>query len=305
MNELDLIRWIRTQVGDSPAVPVGIGDDCAALRMPPGKVLLVTTDMVIAGVHFDPQTATAEQVGHKAMARGLSDIAAMAGDALAVVVALAAPRGMESKYFQELFLGMKSVADAFGVQIIGGDMASGDLPLTLTVTALGAGAEGALALRSGASPGDAALVTGELGGSILGRHLTFLPRLNEAKWLRGEIAIHSMVDLSDGLATDAGHVAEESRVAIELWDDAIPISRAAGELARTSGKTPLEHALTDGEDYELFFTADAAEAEGLLRRTDLPVRVTRIGQVSAGSGLWLGRGAARKRLPAKGWVHEF
>ncbi len=305
MNELDLIRWIRRQVGASPAVAVGIGDDCAALRLPAGKVLLVTTDMVVAGVHFDPQTASAAQVGHKAMARGLSDIAAMAGDALAVVVALAAPRGMDSKYFQELFLGMKSVADEFGVQIVGGDLASGGLPLTLTVTALGAGDETALALRSGARPGDLALVTGELGGSSLGRHLSFLPRLNEAKWLRDEIAIHAMVDLSDGLAADAGHVAEESRVAIELWDEAIPISGAAGELARTSGKTPLEHALTDGEDYELFLTAGAAEAEALLRRTDLPVRMTCIGQVTAGAGLWLGRGAARKRLTAKGWVHEF
>jgi len=325
-DELELIRWIRTQAGASPAAPVGIGDDCAALRLPPGKLLLVTTDMVVAGVHFDPRTASAAQVGHKAMARGLSDIAAMAGDALAAVVALAAPRGMGPKDFRELFLGMKSVADAFGVPIVGGDIASwsaaapalgkgrqaggkrgqaGGPPLTLTVTALGAGDEGALALRSGARPGDRALVTGELGGSILGRHLSFLPRLNEAKWLREKIAIHAMVDLSDGLAADAGHVAEESRVAIELWEEAIPISRAAGKLARSSGRTPLEHALTDGEDYELFFTADAAEAEALVRRADLPVRVTCIGQVSAGSGLWLGHGRARKRLAAKGWVHEF
>jgi thiamine-monophosphate kinase len=175
----------------------------------------------------------------------------------------------------------------------------------VTVTALGTGVETALALRSGARPGDRALVTGELGGSILGRHLSFLPRLKETKWLRDKIAIHAMVDVSDGLAADAGHVAEESRVAIELWEEAIPISRAAGELARTSGRTPLEHALTDGEDYELFFTAGEAEAEALVRRTDLPVRVTCIGQVSAGSGLWLRRGAARKPLPAKGWVHEF
>jgi thiamine-monophosphate kinase len=312
MNELDLIRWIRARAGASPNVPVGIGDDCAALRVPPGKLLLVTTDMVIAGVHFDPRTASAAQVGHKTMARGLSDIAAMAGDALAAVVALAAPRGTDSKYLQELFLGMKSVADAFGVPIIGGDVASstaageaGNLPLTLTVTALGAGDETALALRSGARPGDRALVTGELGGSILGRHLSFLPRLKEAKWLRDKIAIHAMIDLSDGLAADAGHIAEESGVAIELWEEAIPISRAAGELARTSRRTPLEHALNDGEDYELFFTADADEAEALLRQPEMPVRVTCIGQVNAGSGLWLGRGAARRPLAAKGWVHEF
>jgi thiamine-monophosphate kinase len=212
---------------------------------------------------------------------------------------------MEAKYFQELFLGMKSVADLFGAQIVGGDIASGDLPLTLTVTAFGAGTEGALALRSGARPGDWALVTGELGGSILGRHLDFLPRLNEAKWLRAALPLHAMIDLSDGLAADAGHVAEESGVAIEIDAEAIPISGAAEELARSSGKSPLERALTDGEDYELFFTAGAAEAEALLRRTDLPVRVTRIGRVSAGAGLWLGRGPGRERLPAKGWVHEF
>ncbi len=193
MNELDLIRWIRQQVGASPAVAVGIGDDCAALRMPAGKVLLVTTDMVIAGVHFDPRTASAAQVGHKAMARGLSDIAAMAGDALAVVVALAAPRGMDSKYFQELFLGMKSVADAFGVQIVGGDIASGDLPLTLTVTALGAGDEdraGAPVRRAAGRPGARHRRTRRLDPGPA----SFLPAAPE----RGEVAARPDRDSRDG-----------------------------------------------------------------------------------------------------------
>jgi thiamine-monophosphate kinase len=305
VNEFDLIRWIRSQVADSPDVAVGIGDDCAALRLPAGKVLLVTTDMVIAGVHFDPRTATAEQVGHKAIARGLSDIAAMAGDASAVVVAMAAPRSLSQEFFREMFHGMKAVADAFGVRIVGGDISTGEFPLTLTVTAFGTGAEGALALRSGARPGDAVLVTGELGGSILGRHLSFLPRLKEAQWLRASIPIHAMIDVSDGLASDAAHVSEESRAGIEFREEAIPVSRAAEELARTSGRTALEHALHDGEDYELLFTAAAEDAEALLRRTDRPVRVTRVGEVTSGAGLWIRSGAGRRRLAPKGWVHEF
>ena len=162
-GEFDLIRWIRGRIGDAPNVPVGPGDDCAALRLPAGELLLVTTDMVIAGVHFRPEEATPFQVGHKAMARGLSDIAAMAGEALAVVVAMAAPRRMTSAYFQELFRGMTAVAERFNVRIIGGDISSGDLPLTITVTAMGARPEGAMPLRSGARVGDMLMVTGDLG----------------------------------------------------------------------------------------------------------------------------------------------
>jgi thiamine-monophosphate kinase len=229
----------------------------------------------------------------------------MAGDAVAVVVALAAPRNAALPYLQELFRGMKSAADALNVRIVGGDISTGDLPLTLTVTGIGAGREGALALRSGARVGDVLLVTGELGGSILGRHLTFLPRLKEAQWLRREIAIHGMIDISDGLAADAGHVARESEVSLEFWEEAIPISRAAVELAGRSGRTPLDHALRDGEDYELLFTAPAREAAQFLQRQDLPVKLSCIGEVTAGEGLWIRRrGEERRELKPEGWVHK-
>lgn len=305
-SEFDLIRWIREQVGDNPAVPVGIGDDCAAVRVPPGSLLLVTTDMLIDGIHFRAAEVAPRQIGHKAMARGLSDIAAMAGDPLAAVVAMAAPKPMSVSWFQELFRGMKAVADAFNVRIVGGDMSAGKLPLTLTVTAFGAGAEGALALRSKARAGDVVLVTGDLGGSILGRHLSFLPRIKEAQWLRGQIPIHAMIDISDGLAADAGHLAEESQAGIELWEEAIPISQAARDLAAQAGDAPLDHALHDGEDYELLFAVGAREAARLLQRPDLPVRLSCIGEVVAGGGLWLRRkGEERRRLEAKGWVHTF
>jgi len=287
-------------------VPVGIGDDCAALRIPSGSVALVTTDMVVAGVHYDPEKTSPAAVGHKAVARAVSDIAAMAGDALAVVAAVAAPRHMSVSYLQEMFRGMNAAAEALDIRIIGGDVAAADLPLTVTVTVIGSGDEQALALRSGARVGDMVLVTGELGGSLLGKHLSFFPRLKEAQWIREAVTLHGMIDISDGLAADAAHVAAESRVAIELWEDAVPLSQAAEEMAPRSGKTPLEHALHDGEDYELLFTAAAKEAAPCVQRPDVPVRITCIGEVVSGAGLWIrNRNGPRRPLEPRGWIHEF
>jgi len=305
VDEFDLIRWIRSQTGASPEVPIGAGDDCAALRLPEGKTVLVTTDMLVAGVHFKPEEATPRQVGHKAVARAVSDIAAMAGEAKAVVIAMAAARGTAAAYLKDLFCGMKAAADALGVQIAGGDIATGDLPLTLTVTVIGTGDQDSLVLRSGARPGDRVLVTGELGGALLGRHLSFLPRLKEAVWLRDAVALHSMIDISDGLAADAGHIGAESGVAIELWADAIPVSKAAETLPASSGRSALEHALHDGEDYELLFTVTADQSSQLLERSDVPVKVTCIGEVVGGSGLWIRkRGGEKRPLEPRGWVHR-
>ncbi len=303
-SEFDLIRWIRSRVPACPEVPIGIGDDAAALRLPADALTVVTTDMLIDGVHFRSAEASPRQVGHKAVARSVSDLAAMAADGLAVVVAMAAPPGLTQAYFQELFDGMKQAADALGVRIVGGDIATAEMPLTLTVTAIGSGAEGRLARRSGAQSGDVLMVTGELGGSILGRHLRFLPRLREARWLRETVTLHAMIDISDGLAADANHIAEESGVGLEIWEEAVPVSADARALAANSGGTPLEHALQDGEDYELLFTLSSRDAERLLRRANLPVKLTCIGEVVNGSGLWIRRkGEPHRPLAPKGWKH--
>ena len=305
-DEIEFIKWIRAQYTDTQNIPIGIGDDCAGLRLPAGKVTLVTTDMLVAGVHFLPEEATPRQIGHKAIARGLSDIAAMAGEAVAVVVALAAPKNTPSEYLRELFTGMKTAADALDVSIIGGDIATGDLPLTLTVTAFGTGTEGYIALRSGARTGDQIMVTGELGGSLLGKHLSFLPRLDEAIWLREAVSLHAMIDISDGLSTDAAHISEESGVAIELRAEAIPLSDAARRMAGQSGRTTLEHALHDGEDYKLLFAISPEDAQALMQRSDIPVPVTCIGEAVSGSGVWIrDEGGRRRPLESGGWVHGF
>ncbi len=305
-DEFDLIEWIRAQIGPSPQVVLGIGDDCAAVNIPEGKLALLTTDMLVEGVHYRPGKTTPAQVGRKALARGLSDIAAMAGEPLAVLVAIAAPSHVSISYLQEVFRGLLTASDAWGVPVVGGDVSVASLPLTITVTAIGAGERRSLTLRSGARVGDVLMVTGELGGAMAGRHLTFVPRLKEAKWLRDTIAVNGMIDISDGLAADAGHIARESRVGLEFWEEAIPASATAVELARFSGRSALDHALHDGEDYELLFTAPAREAERLLERTDAPVKITCIGEAVNESGLWIRkRGEQKRPLKPRGWVHRF
>ena len=302
-DEFDLIAWIREQVGRSPEVPIGPGDDCAGVHLPAGELMLITTDMVIDGVHFKSDEALPRKIGHKAIARALSDIAAMGGTAGGIVVAVATPRHLSMSWLQEMVRGMIAAADACDAQLVGGDVASGDLPLTVTVTCYGTGRKGR-ALRSSAHATDMLLVTGELGGSLLGRHLSFLPRIEEARWLCDAVELHAMIDISDGLAADANHLAEESGVAIELWEEAIPISDAAERMAKESGRTPLDHALHDGEDYELLFTVGAREASELVQRPDLPVRITCIGEVTDGGGLCIRkRGEERKPLDPKGWRH--
>ena len=304
-DEFDFLRWIRRQVPPAPAVPIGIGDDCAALALRPGTQTLLTTDMLIDGVHFRLKETEPRRIGHKAVARCLSDIAAMAGDAVAVVAALAAPKHISMSALQEIVKGMIAAANDFGAPLAGGDFATGDLPLTLTLTGIGTGTNGKIPRRCDAQVNDVLLVTGELGGSLLGRHLDFTPRLAEAAWLRDNLTLHAMIDISDGLAADANHIAVESGVGIELWAEAIPVSNDAILMAERSGQSALQHALHDGEDYELLFTLAARDAEQLLHRQDLPVRITCIGDIVPAPGLELGkRGEKPQPLQPQGWRHR-
>ena len=200
MREFDLIRWIRQRAARDERVVVGIGDDAAVVRSPDAP-LLFSTDILLDGVHFDLAEATPRQVGWMALACSVSDIAAMGGRSTVAVVAAALPPGFTEADAHELVLGMLDCAEEFGLRLVGGDVTATRGPLAVSVAILGEPVDEPV-LRSGAQVGDAILVTGELGGSRLGKHLTFRPRQDEAVALAKACNLHAMIDISDGLARD-------------------------------------------------------------------------------------------------------
>lgn len=306
-GEFEYITWLRSQTPPHPRVRLGPGDDCAAL-VPPARDLLVTTDMLMDGTDFVLSEVGARRIGRKAMAVNLSDIAAMAGVPTAAVVSVALPRSAPAPkgiangdLARELFLGLREVADAFDVPVAGGDTNSWAGPLVISVTAMGEATTRGAVRRSGARPGDWLFVTGPLGGSILGHHLDFTPRVAEALRLHEAVDLRAMCDISDGLAADLNHICEESRCGAVLFAGAIPLTVAAHELSRTSGKAPLQHALGDGEDFELVFAVRPADGAALLARPPIPGLV-KIGECVE-SGLWLETNGTRLPLAPTGWVH--
>lgn len=303
MPEFDYIAWLRSRTPADPRVSVGPGDDCAVLA-PSGRPLLVTTDLLTDGTDFILSEVGPRAAGRKAMAVNVSDIAAMAGVPVAAVVAVALPRGGGRAVAEELYVGIREVADEFGVAVVGGDTNSWEGALVVTVTLLGEATARGPVLRSGAKAGDWIMLTGPVGGSIRGRHLTPTPRVREALRLHNLVDLHAMIDLSDGLAADLNHILEESRCGAVLDAAAIPIHDDARELARTSGRSPLAHALGDGEDFELLFTLSAADGATLLRDQPVPgVTLAKVGEC-VGEGLWLKENGARRPLAPTGWVHE-
>jgi thiamine-monophosphate kinase len=302
-GEFAYIDWLRRRTPSAANVLVGPGDDCAVLK-PPSRPLLVTTDMLLEGSCFRLAEAGARRVGRKAMSVNLSDIAAMAGVPIAAVVSVGLPRDGGRELAEQLYLGMREVADAFQVPLVGGDTNSWDGPLSINVTVLGEATERGPVLRSGAKVGDWIMVTGPLGGSILGHHLDFTPRVREALRLRELADLHAMIDLSDGLAKDLHHICEESRRGAVIFADRLPISNAALELSARDGKSALEHALSDGEDFELVFTVSPADGERILREQPVGgITLYSIGEIVA-DGYWLERDGKRETLTPRGYEHE-
>ena len=287
-GEFDLIARLRSQAPPHPRVRLGIGDDCAALAMPGGADLLATTDMLMDGRHFVLAEAGAEAVGYKALAVNLSDIAAMAGIPIAAFVAVALPRHEAARIAEGLMAGMAPLAERFGVALAGGDTNAWDGPLVVSITLLGEAMPPGPVRRSGARAGDVILVTGPLGGSLLGRHLRPEPRIVEAQHLHRCAPIHALIDLSDGLASDLGHIlAESGGLGAELDGASIPIHADANLLAARTGRTPLDHALGDGEDFELCLVVPAGAAERLLGSPPQGVALHRVGTILERPGLHL------------------
>jgi thiamine-monophosphate kinase len=262
---------------------------------------------VVEGIHFIRETPP-EKIGHKALARCLSDIAAMAGTPTAALVTLALPREFDPNFVEAIYAGMNSLARRHDVAIVGGETTTNPGRMLISIALVGTVGRGKCLQRAGSKPKDALFVTGRLGGSLAGQHLDFEPRLAEARWLADHFAIHAMIDLSDGLAGDLRHLLEPTGLGAELLKSAIPISRAAKLQAKaeSSAKPPLLAALTDGEDFELLFTVASGEAVPLLDawKTRFPdVPLTCIGKITATSGVKLRDKDSCLAMPSHGYIH--
>lgn len=295
VGEFGLIDRIRKRTRRGPSTIVGIGDDAAVLKSP-GKKLLLKTDMLIEGRHFTLDAASAREIGRKALAVNLSDVAAMGGTPTHAVVAVGLPSRLGLKFAEELAAGIESVARRHGVDVVGGDTNASDV-LVVSIALLGRTGP-RTPLRSDAKPGDVVFVTGRLGGSLASRrHLTFEPRLAESRYLVENYKVHAMMDVSDGLASDARRIADASRVRVFLAYESIPVSPDA---------FGMDAALADGEDFELLFTLDPREAARLtMARPKGLGPFVPVGKIARGTpGVFLVRpDGSAEPLPARGFDH--
>lgn len=280
-GEFALIDWIRSRLGEQPGVAIPSGDDMAGLDLAGDGLVLVTTDMLLDGVHFDSGDATLAQIGYKSLACSLSDAAAMASLPRGAVVSVALPREWDMALARDLVLGLLEAANRYDCPLVGGDITSWSHPLSVSVTVMATESGVPAVRRSGAQAGDAILVTGKLGGSLVsGRHLSFEPRVEEARKLATAVRLHAMIDLSDGLSSDLNHICDESGVGCEIDAVRVPVSEAAAR--NDPGRWGIDSALHGGEDFELCFTCSPLDARRLLDDPPVDVPLTQIGRVTAG-----------------------
>jgi len=307
--ETDFVDWLLHRIPADERLEVPPGDDAAVLRPPAGRRTVVTADMLMEGTDFvlGPD-CTPQAVGHKALAVSLSDLAAMAARPEAVVVAVALPRHGGDAIGRGVHEGLAALAAAHDVALAGGDTNAWDGPLVVSVTALGSVPPGRAWRRDGARPGDLLVVTGPCGGSLLGRHLAVRPRCREALAIAERHVVHAAIDVSDGLSLDLSRLLAASGAAGVVDLAAVPIHPDATRLAGQPGATrnALEHALADGEDFELVLAMPEADARALVADPPAGLAPVIIGAVEAGSGL-VARDAtgARRPLEPRGFVHRF
>lgn len=309
--ESEFIAWLRGRLPTHPRLRLGPGDDAALLRLGDRAECrtegVVTTDLLTDGVDFNLDAVDPRRIGRKALAVNLSDLAAMAARPIGAVIALALPRAGGFSLAQALYEGLIPLAEQFDVAIAGGDTNSWDGPLVISVTAIGETTPRGPLLRSGARSGDMIVVTGEFGGSILGKHFDFQPRVVEALTLHEKYKLDAGIDVSDGLSLDLGRLCDESGCGAEVQLDAVPISAAALELTaqRGDGQTPLDHALADGEDFELVLAVPEDEARRMLAERPIDAPLSVIGRFVAEPGLWQVGAEGRQPLARRGYEHRF
>jgi thiamine-monophosphate kinase len=308
VNEFELLAKIIPTLASNEQEVRGAGDDCAVLDLGlKDELLLFKTDAVVADVHFTSETPP-DKVGRKALARTLSDIAAAAGKPVSCLVTLGLPKNFDPDYVFAFYQGLNALAREHKLSVSGGEITRTAGPMFASIALLGTIPRGRVITRAGAKVGDAIFVSGELGGSLAGRHLEFEPRLQEARYLAETFHIHAMMDLSDGLAGDLRHILNASKVGAELFGDAIPITRSAKLKAKheSSAKPPLLAALTDGEDYELVFTVSSKQAVAVLdgwKKHFPKTKLSCIGKITSQSGLRVRDKLGVRELPAHGYTH--
>ena len=300
-GEDKITSWFASQSAAPEGLfPIGIGDDMAQVAVEGGSVL-VTTDMLLDGVHFDLSSASFEEVGYKAMAASLSDCAAMATIPVCAVCAVALPKGTDAASLKQLHDGITRAGDMFGCYLIGGEITSwsGDGRFAVNVTMLSKPGKSLPVRRDGARAGDVICVTGSLGGAIKGRHLSFVPRVNEALRIVEIATVSAMMDISDGISTDLKRICDQSGVGAQVFAESLPVSEAAaGE------SDPVSCALNDGEDFELLFTLKADEYEKLAAAWDMDTPVSKIGVVNEQDNITILTQAGEiNTLAAKGYDH--
>jgi len=303
LREFQLIEHVRRLFGHTgPSVILGIGDDAAIITPPPGRHLLLTTDLLVEDVHFSHSTTTYEDIGYKAAVANLSDIAAMGGAPHALAVSIAVPRSMNVADVTRLYRGLMAACRPYGVSLIGGDTSASRQGLFLSVTLTGYVAPGRALRRDGARAGDLVYVTGTLGDSLAGlrlldtrmrkglarrdiqyliaRHHRPTPRIQAGQFLVARKLATAAIDLSDGLSGDLAQLCEQSAVGVEIDAAALPLSRAGRAYAVATKTDPIQLALRGGEDYELLFTVPASKRAALDRfRRHAGCRLTPIGVI--------------------------
>ena len=289
LGEDKLLEKILPQLHRDNRVITGAGDDCAVVRFRGAKdLLLLKTDCVVEHVHFAPKT-DARAVGWKAMMRTLSDFAAMSGIPEFALVTVAIERKRKFSWVEKLYRGLNRAAARFQVAIVGGETSDTRGSTVMAISAAGYVERDRCVWRSGGNANDDLFVTGRLGGSVRGRHLRFVPRIDEARWLTSHFHIHAMIDLSDGLGTDLPRLAHASKLGFVIEQTALPLAPGCS----------VEQAISDGEDYELLFALSPRNRESLEKswtRAFPKIPLTRIGQLTAK------REIGKPRFPA-GYLH--